>query len=671
MADFYFGNLVTGLRKRPAPETGMGASAVGSEESLAFANGGAYVTSSDGTHREFSMSWPVQEKSVMAFLNEYRNGQYGAGLLYMVDPFATNAMPPHWATPGLTCQGWPSLVGPSNKPTLAPASVVTNLVTNPNFDTAGPVTTVRTNLATNPRVASATAMGARWFGTGGGAGTTTWGNAGGALSSQYARKTWTVASSQGNDVGFQSSGSVRFAGTPGQIFTISAYMRHNSGVDYSAIAGIQPYDAAGTAGTVVWMPSGTTVTSEWTRISGTFTLPADTASFIVIFSNRGNWAGSVVGGTLDFSALLVEQSPTLGDYFDGTTAAAGEYTYGWSGTANASTSVQQAPTVVGASVSPSQGVVWQGVENGDKILRARFTPTGAFGISGFATTTAGPHTFLFRARTSWTGSLRVRNGGAIQTEVLTPVVAGVWKEHRVLVPEGASGVANVGFVGRNGDGWVGGDMLEVEHLLIIPGNYTGPYFDGSTKFLSGNAGEWTGTPNASTSTLALTSGYNMPNNGAKYSLTGIPGSVPERKLTLLIPEDRDLYLGFSGVASGAAVRMQTVTRDGAYGPVQDLTLLDPNGTIRLNTKVSGGAYSAVQVYLTATVAGAATVNLVSSKAVYALPTETPDLTGDHMPGEGHTGLRFSAAPTMTYIQAVNGRKKVSAAASFTEIEAWL
>lgn len=299
MADFYFGNLATGLVKRPAPESGMDASSVGETDAMTFTNGGAFQSNSAGTHREFNMGWGVQEKSVMNFLNEFRNGVYGTGLLYMVDPFATNHMPPHWANPGLTCFGWPSLIGPGVKP-------------------------VRTDtVAPNP--------------------------------------------------------------------------------------------------------------------------------------------------TIPFPAI----------------------------------------------------------------------------------------------------------------------------------PQG------------------------------------------------------------------------MPASGAKYPVMGTVGAVPERKLTLLIPADRDLHLGFAGmVTGGAALRMRTITRAGAYGPVSDLTMLNPAGTTRLNTKVSGAAYRAVQVYMTPTVPGGGNINLVSSKAIYALPTESPVLTGVHTEGEGHTGLVMEEVTT-TYIQAARNRKLVSTAAKFTEIEAWL
>lgn len=461
MADFYFGNLTTGLVKRPAPLTGMDASTFGSSENMVFQNGGAYVSQSAGTHRKFEMSWGVQEKSVMNFLADYRNGVHGTGLLYMVDPFATNIMPPHWANPSLTCEGWPSLVGAAFKPVLSAGGTVTNLVSNPN-------------LSVN---------------------TTGWQTGGPALvRSQFGGRWWVPAAA--NTYTYASA-----TGAAGKFYSTSIRVRGPVGTS------------------VVTASTDNIVGSVTNQVAGV--IPASGELVLNSTSNR-----AVSGGAL------------------------------------------------------------------------------AFGLSLGAGAT-----------------------GVFVTEAYLEEVPGV-------------GVA------------------------------PGVYFDGSTVFVNGTAGKWNGAANASTSSISRTYG-NLPNMGAQYTLTGAIGAVPTRKLTLLIPEDRDLHFGFSGVSSGVSLRMQPITRDGAFGPVSNITLLSPTASTRLNTKVSGAQYRAVQIYMTPTVAGGGTINLVSSKAIYAYPSESPVLTGGHSEGEGHTGLQFSDAPTMTYIQAVNGKQKVSTAANFTEIEAWL
>lgn len=122
MADFYFGNVQTGAVARPAPETGMDGSSMGLSDYMEFSNGGAYVANSEATHRRFDMSWGATAHSKMKWLTEFRNGVYGNGLLYMIDPFADNALPPHWARPELATRGWPSHMGVENAPERIPVT---------------------------------------------------------------------------------------------------------------------------------------------------------------------------------------------------------------------------------------------------------------------------------------------------------------------------------------------------------------------------------------------------------------------------------------------------------------------------------------------------------------------------------------------------------------------
>lgn len=109
MPSIYFGNLRKGLYV-PAPTSGADAGIVGSSDAQQFSNGGAFVSRSQAGHREFNFGWGVQFKNDLAFLNHFRNGVYGSGLLSFVDPFASNALPPHWANPSLTTRDWPSLI---------------------------------------------------------------------------------------------------------------------------------------------------------------------------------------------------------------------------------------------------------------------------------------------------------------------------------------------------------------------------------------------------------------------------------------------------------------------------------------------------------------------------------------------------------------------------------
>lgn len=684
MADFWFGNL----RRAgyfPAPNSGMDADSIGVSDQMDFANGGAYVAQSAGTHREFNLSWGVQEKSVMNFLKDYRNGVHGTGLLYMVDPFAANALPPHWANPGLTCEGWPSLVGPSVKPVRAAPVTVTNVVTNPSFEATGATTTVRINVVPDPagtNVARAT----KW--DGGGGATTTLQSLGNAVpempSNKAFRMTFTTASSN-------SAGGVGHNGTipvaAGQVYTFSLHARAAN--SQSLGVEVKFFDSGGATISTVTGAKQQVPFQTAARLSTSATAPAGAVNAQLLAVSAAGGVAWPINSWLEATAFLVEASPVLGDYFDGTTAPVSDFSFAWAGTANASSSVQTGVAAFGYSYNRVAGIsstAWAAA--GARSMRQIPTSTTSFDnytdipVAPLGLKPSTKYTFLATVYipAAITGntqgnsrSLFVYLANATLVSGSTPGaqapnVAGTYNLRATFTTPAA-------FTGTNSirlyhGGQTGSGELYWDKVGIVEGDYKGPFFDGSTEFLDGTKGAWTGAPDASTSTLARTPG-GMPNTGAQYTLTGEVGAVPSRKLQLLVPQDRDLWLGFSGVATnGAVLRMRGITRDGAYGPVSDVPLLDPSDSIRLNTKVSGTQYSAIQLYMTTTVPGTATITLVSGKAVYSLQSDSPVLTGDHVEGDGHTGFRLGDIST-AYIQAADGHQYVTTATKATEIEAWI
>lgn len=812
---FYFGSLVH-AGYVPAPNTDMDASHVGQSEQIDYFNGGAFVAEGFGTHREFNMNWGVQEKSAMDFLNEYRSGIHGKGLMYFVDPFAANAMPPYWARPELTCKGGPSLVDPRNKPTLAAGATLTNLATNPAMEAAGAAVTVRTNLITDPNATS----------------TAGWGVSGTAASftrtvdSTFSHSGTTsikqVINATGQTGAKAPNVSTTFAA--GEIIRWSFWI-------YSTKAGsITPYidGTHPTAGSYIGL-SSTSVTvpaSMWTKVVGTVTAPANG---VVVSGGFGGYNLQVTAGdTVWFDEFVAERLPVTGaddsffagdttpatknlalsatvtgvstgeratdgstdtntyaqggpgltaltvdlgkvmaldtlkvwhyygdgrtyygtktevstdalnwtpvfdsavsgtypessagkthvfskqsvryirDWLNGSSAntsahwveiqafnTASDFTYAWTGTANASSSIQQGLSVSSFSsantgtsaVAPIQSDEWS--VSGKSL---RIVPTGsgtdtsvsafsnAAGLGGFVpgkTYTAmatlrlaapQPTSGLFnRARSIYfTDSSNAWTGLMAQA----PNTAGV---HNLRLTFTVAANATFALI-RLYNGAAAGTDVWWDNFLVVEGTYTGGYFDGNTRFVTGEQATWTGAADASTSTLPI-SATGLPNDGALYTINDAPNTIPPRVLTLLIPEDRDLWLGFSGSATnGGVVRIQPIARDGSYGTTINATLLSPTADVRLNHKISGSANRAVQVYLSSTLTGASTVNLVSSKAVYSLRDVTPTLTGGHSEGEGHTGFRFSGdGVTMTYVQAADGHRYVTTAASFVEVGAW-
>lgn len=128
----WFGNLSKAYWM-PAPSAGMEGTSRGRIEKVDLANGGSFVSQSLATHREYDMEWRSVEHDDLKTMYDFRNGLFGAGLMYFCDPWVNNALAPHWAEPALSGADWPSLYSAGQAPTVIPAGgVVTNLVRDPN-----------------------------------------------------------------------------------------------------------------------------------------------------------------------------------------------------------------------------------------------------------------------------------------------------------------------------------------------------------------------------------------------------------------------------------------------------------------------------------------------------------------------------------------------------------
>jgi hypothetical protein len=219
---------------------------------------------------------------------------------------------------------------------------------------------VRTNRAQNPRAISTGATGwttGRGFGTGGAGAysylTATSGPSADVFTAR--RKTWTTASTATADSGFivNSTATTFQAVTPGQVWTVSVYVRHSSATAkvfrnrliWHATTAV----GSGNVGAVV---EGADVTVAgglgWTRVTVTGTVPAGALGMELICdvmtSPAGPWA---VGNTADATACLMELAAAPpGTYFDGSTPDAAPLDYAWAGTVNASNSTRTDTTPV-------------------------------------------------------------------------------------------------------------------------------------------------------------------------------------------------------------------------------------------------------------------------------------------------------------------------------------
>lgn len=85
----------------PAPDRNVPRSGHGWSSRSDRLNGTASVRRSAGTHKEYDLTWSVQKRENIDPVLAYANGDYGGGLIYWIDPWAsdTNVAPDAWASP--------------------------------------------------------------------------------------------------------------------------------------------------------------------------------------------------------------------------------------------------------------------------------------------------------------------------------------------------------------------------------------------------------------------------------------------------------------------------------------------------------------------------------------------------------------------------------------------
>ena len=167
--------------------------------------------------------------------------------------------------------------------------------------------------------------------------------------------------------------------------------------------------------------------------------------------------------------------------------------------------------------------------------------------------------------------------------------------------------------------------------------------------------------------------YDQPLRTATWNITGTAATAPmgERNVfTLAVPEGYTLRLGASGSATGdGKVYYQTIAANGTLGTPTALTLLAATSATRLNTSIASTSAVAVRIFLGRSAATTSTVTLTSMLAQLWPTGVTPTLTGNHIPGDGHTGLMFvDEARAESYVYINPPRKALST--ELVEVGAW-
>ena len=329
---------------------------------------------------------------------------------------------------------------------------VRNLATNPSFETAGPVTTVRENLFDPSGVVELALTTSTIIG-----------------GSSY--RGFTVAVTPGEVYSFR-----RLVPLSGRFAVVFSTVAPANGVEHFGGTGLNTsyYDDDVLDGIVV---------------------PTTAAFMFIYLSNTSETVTQV----------LIEKSYTVGPYFDGSTAAAGDFIYSWSGTVDASTSLQQGVGVAGSIVAPSalsfQSSEW--VSSGAKSVRVVPTSTNAdsywdMGSPASVLKAGKTYTIIAKARlsTPLTGPLMSRSraiyisDGGGTTGPPFPNEVGVHEVRwtKTMTNNAAALRLYNGATAGNGDVWW-------DDLMVVEGVYVGDYGDGNTP-----GWRWDGASEASTST---------------------------------------------------------------------------------------------------------------------------------------------------------------------------
>ena len=105
------------------PNKGANVSPTGMLAESDLINGGAFVRNSADAHKNYAFTWgDSADRRLASILRAYRNGSYGRGLIYFLDPmyYETNLLPQRWADPSMALDTEaPNLTGDRFVPSAA------------------------------------------------------------------------------------------------------------------------------------------------------------------------------------------------------------------------------------------------------------------------------------------------------------------------------------------------------------------------------------------------------------------------------------------------------------------------------------------------------------------------------------------------------------------------
>lgn len=290
-------------------------------------------------------------------------------------------------------------------------------------------------------------------------------------------------------------------------YTFSAYIKLTTSVPNFSLVIRWKDSGNGTISDSVLDASGSLTVGTFGRISATAIAPAGAVNAQPMLRIMAAHTQTL----FYIDAVMFELSPVLlSPYFDGATAASGDFTYAWSGTANQSTSYQRAPGVANMQTNYYSAAIQSSEWSTSGAKSLRIVPNSAINESfaGFVGNfgTLGPlqqgktYTAMANLRLAapLSGGLNGRNLQMVYREDTVRIaqvqganVAGV-QPLRFKFTVGASAASGIielfnGASAGNGDVWW-------DNLMVVEGDYTGDYVDGAKPF-----SKWDGAADASAS----------------------------------------------------------------------------------------------------------------------------------------------------------------------------
>lgn len=215
--------------------------------------------------------------------------------------------------------------------------------------------------------------------------------------------------------------------------------------------------------------------------------------------------------------------------------------------------------------------------------------------------------------------------------------------------------------------WV--DPFAADQNLFSPGwasPFLGVSSDWEQIFSDSAAVTQSTVTTASISALVGNNTYDYPANTAKFdftSATTFSGNI----FTFYIPDGYTLWLGAHGHrTTNCAIYAKPYNAAGTAGTPTDMTMLGVNVGTRFNTSFNSTAAKKVEVYVSKTSSGTATMHLTGLIA-QLVPTGAGASTGNFIAGSGTTGIEFSNIPTIEYYSANINNGQIGMSATFVEV----